>query len=113
MEGPVDLSSLAELGKTAGVAGVAIGMIALIARTVIDRTSSLPQPKRAQMFRLVTIGSFAIGTFGILAWLLSNVAAVPNGGGPTGNCDIVSGGIGSGGNKVNCTSAPSAPDAKQ
>jgi len=107
----MDLSSLAELGKAAGLAGVAIGMIVLIARAVIDRTSSLRKGERAPMFRLVAIGAFTIGAFGILAWLLASVTSVPNGGGPGGNCNIAAGGIGSGGNKVNCTSPP-APDAK-
>jgi hypothetical protein len=87
-------------------------MIALIARAVIDRTSSLPRAERALMFRFVAVGAFAIGAFGILAWLLASVTSVPNGGGPSGNCNVVSGGIASGGNRVNCTSAPPAPDAK-
>jgi hypothetical protein len=108
----IDLSSLGKLGEVAGVAGIAIGMIALIARAVIDRTSSLPRAERAPMFRLVTTWSFAIGAFGILAWLLAIVTGVPNGGRPTGNCNIASGGIASGGNSVNCSSAPSALDAK-
>ncbi len=108
----MDLSSLAELGKMAGVAGVAIGMIALIARAVLDRTASLPKAERAPMFRFVAVGAFMIGAFGIFAWLLASVIGIPSGGGPSGNCNITSGGIASGGNKVNCTPAP-APDAKQ
>ena len=86
-------------------------MIALIARAVIDRTSSLPKAERAPMFRFVAAGAFTIGAFGILAWLLASVTGVPSGG-PSGNCNVAAGGIGSGGNRVNCTSAPPAPDAK-
>jgi hypothetical protein len=35
-----------------------------------------------------------------------------DGGGSAGNCNITSGGIGSGGNKVSCEFLPSAPAAK-
>jgi hypothetical protein len=107
----MDLSSLAELGKVAGVAGIAIGMIALIARAVIDRTSLLPRAERAPMFRFVAVGAFAIGAFGILAWLLASVTGVPSGG-PGGNCNIAAGGIGSGGNTVNSSSPPPVPAPK-
>ncbi len=107
----MDLSSLAELGKTAGVAGVAIGMIALVAPQFIKGASSLPRAERAPMFRLVAVGAFAIGAFGILAWLLASVTGGPSGA-PGGNCSIASGGIGSGGNTVNCGSSPSAPAPK-
>ena len=102
----MDLSSLAEVRKVAGVAGVAIGMIVLIARAVIDRTSALPRGERAPMLRLVTIGAFTIGAFGILAWLVATVAGVPGGGG---NCNVTSGGIASGGNTVNCSSPSPSP----
>ena len=44
---------------------------------------------------------------GILAWLIATIAAPPGGGG-AGNCNVTSGGICSGGNRVNCDFAPSA-----
>jgi hypothetical protein len=100
----MDLSSLAELGKVAGVAGVAIGMIVLIARPIIDRASSLPRAERAPILRLVAVGAFGVGGLGIVAWLLASLASVPPGG--SGNCNITSGGIGSGGNKLNCDFSP-------
>lgn len=78
-------------------------MIALIARVLIDRTSSLPRADRAPMLRFVAVGAFSIGAFGILAWLLASMTSVPNGGGPGGNCNVAAGGIGSGHNTVNCT----------
>jgi hypothetical protein len=56
------------------------------------------------MLRLVMIGAFGVGAFGILAWLIATVAGVPGGG--SGNCNIASGGIGSGGNKLNCDFSP-------
>ena len=65
----MDLSSLAELGKVAGVAGIAIGLIALLAPQFIKGASSLPRAERGPMLRLVAIGAFAIGALGIIAWL--------------------------------------------
>ena len=104
----MDLSSLAEVGKVAGVAGVAIGMIVLLVRPMIEGAKELPRSERAPMFRIIAIGAFTIGGFGILAWLVAALTAVPSGGG---NCNVASGGIGSGGNAVNCGS-PSTPATK-
>jgi hypothetical protein len=82
----VDLSSLASLGKVAGLGGIAIGLVVLLVRPIIDRVSGLPARERAPMLRFVAIGAFAIGTLGIIAWLISglsignvNVTAGPGG----------------------------------
>jgi hypothetical protein len=107
----MDLSSLAELGKVAGIGGLAIGMIVLIARLMIERTKDLPRAERGPTFRLIAIGAFAIGSLGILAWLIATVAAPPSGG-SGGNCNVTSAGIGSGGNKANCDFSPSTPAGK-
>jgi hypothetical protein len=106
----MDLSSLAELGKVAGVGGIAIGMIVLIIRPMIEGAKGLPRAERAPIFRLMAIGSFAIGGLGILAWLIATVAAPPSGGG--GNCNVTSGGIGSGGNELDCNFLSTAPEKK-
>lgn len=107
----MDLSSLAEVGKVAGVAGVAIGMIVLLVRPMIEGAKNLPRSERAPIFRLVALGAFTVGGLGIIAWLIATVAAVPNGAGG-GNCSATSGGILSGGNKVNCDFTSSGPAAK-
>jgi hypothetical protein len=104
----MDLSSLAELGKVAGVAGVAIGMIVLLVRPVIDRTSSLPRAERGPMLRLVAIGAFAIGALGVLAWLIAGMQMGTSV--KSGDCSIAASGTASG-NTVNC-SPPPAPDKK-
>ncbi len=67
---------LAALGKIAGIAGIAVGMIVLLVRPLIERTSTLPPNERAPTFRLVTIGAFSIGGLGIVAWLLTGSAGV-------------------------------------
>src|SRR5882724_553711 len=108
----MDLSSLAELGKVGGVAGIAIGMIVLIVRPMIEGAKDLPRAQRAPTFRLIAVGALAVGGVGILAWLIATVAGVPGGGG-SGNCNVTSGGIGSGGNKLNCDFSPSKPAAKK
>jgi hypothetical protein len=107
----MDLSSLAELGKVAGVAGIAIGMIVLIVRPMIEGAKDLPRAQRAPTFRLIAVGAFAVGGLGILAWLIATIAAPP-GGASGGNCNVTSGGILSGGNKLNCDFSPSTPAAK-
>jgi hypothetical protein len=49
----MDLSSLGSLRKIAGVAGIAIGMIVLLVRPIIERTTTLPVAERAPTFRLL------------------------------------------------------------
>jgi len=104
----VDLSSLAELGKIAGVAGIAIGLIALLAPQFIKGASSLPRAQQAPMLRLVAIGAFAIGALGIVAWL---IAGAQMGTSVTiGNCGIANMGTVTG-SPVNCGPQP-PPAAK-
>ena len=67
---------LAALGKIAGIGGIAIGMIVVLGRLLIQRSSSLPAKERAPMLRLLAIGAFAIGGLGIVAWTLGNSAGV-------------------------------------
>lgn len=67
---------LAALGKVAGIAGIAVGMVVLLGRLIIQRVTSLPQNERAPALRLVTIGAFSIGALGIVAWLLGSSAGV-------------------------------------
>jgi hypothetical protein len=107
----MDLSSLGELGKVAGIGGLAIGMIVRIVRPMIEGAKDLPRAERAPVFRLIGIGAFAIGALGILAWLIATIAAPPSGA-SGGNCNVTSGGILSGGNKLNCDFSPSTPAAK-
>jgi hypothetical protein len=82
----VDLSSLASLGKFAGLGGIAVGLVVLLIRPIIDRVSSVNAAERAPLLRFVAIGAFGIGALGIVAWLLSgmsggnvNVTAGPGG----------------------------------
>jgi hypothetical protein len=100
----VDLSSLAELGKVAGVAGIAIGLIALLAPQFIKGASSLPRAERGPMLRLVTIGAFAIGGLGIVAWLIAGMGV------KSGDCSIANSGIVTG-SPVSC-GPPPPPAAK-
>jgi hypothetical protein len=105
----VDLASLAELGKVAGVAGVAIGMIALLAPQMIKGASSLSRAERGPMLRLLTIGAFAIGALGIVAWLIAGIQSGTSV--KTGDCGIAAAGSATN-NSVNCGSAPVAPATK-
>jgi hypothetical protein len=82
----MDLSSLAALGKVAGLGGLAIGVVVLLVRPLVDRAASVPAAQRAPLLRLI-----AMGAFGIVAWLISglqggNVTA--SGGGVAGGRDV-------------------------
>jgi hypothetical protein len=105
----MDLSSLAELGKVAGVAGVAIGMIVLLVRPIIERAMPLPRSERGPMLRLIAIGAFAVGALGIVAWLTAGIQIGPSV--KSGDCSIASSGAATG-YSVNCGNPPSAPAAK-
>jgi hypothetical protein len=107
----MDLSSLAELGKVAGIGGLAIGMVVFVAGRMIEGANDLPRAERAPTFRLIAVGAFAIAGLGILAWLIATVAAPPTSG-SGGNCNVTSDGIASGGNKINCDFLPSAAATK-
>jgi O-antigen/teichoic acid export membrane protein len=101
----LDLSSLAELGKVAGVAGIAIGLIALLAPQIIKSASTPPRAEQGPMLRLIAIGAFAIGALGIVAWLIAGVQMGTSV--ATGNCGIATNGAATG-NTVNCGSPPPA-----
>jgi hypothetical protein len=74
----VDLSSLASLGKVAGLGGIAIGVVVLLVRPVIDRTAGVPAAQRAPLLRFLAMGAFGIGALGIVAWLVSGVSGGGN-----------------------------------
>ena len=88
----MDLSSLAALGKVAGLGGIAIGVVVVLIRPLIDRTSSVPVAQRAPLLRLIAIGAFGIGALGIVAWLISGLQGGGNvtasGGGVAAGRDI-------------------------
>jgi hypothetical protein len=69
----MDLSSLAALGKVAGLGGIALGVVALLVKPVIDRASGVPAAQRAPLLRFVAAGAFGIGALGIIAWLVSGL----------------------------------------
>lgn len=69
----MDLSSLASLGKVAGLGGLAIGLVVLLVRPIIDQVSTVPVAQRAPMLRFVAMGAFGIGALGIVAWLVSGL----------------------------------------
>ena len=92
----MDLSSLASLGKIAGLGGIAIGVVALLVRPIIDRVSSVPAAERAPMLRFVAMGAFGIGALGIVAWLVSGLSggnATSGAGGVAAGRDITGGTI--------------------
>jgi hypothetical protein len=100
----MDLSSLAALGKVAGPGGIAIGVVVLLVRPLIDRTPSVPAAQRAPLLRLIAMGAFAIGALGIVAWLISGL-----GGNVTANSGGVAAGRDISGNVSTATPQSGAP----
>jgi hypothetical protein len=70
----MDLSSLASLGKVAGLGGIAVGVVVLLVRPIIDRVSAVPSAERAPTLRFIAMGAFGIGALGIVAWLVSGLS---------------------------------------
>jgi hypothetical protein len=66
----VDLSPLAKLGKVAGIGGIALGVLVLLLRPVIDRSGSLPQPMQGWLLLTIVAGTFGVGFLGMVLWWL-------------------------------------------
>lgn len=105
----MELSSLAALGKIAGLAGIALGVVVVLLRPAIRNLSSLPVKQREPLLRLVVIGAFGIGALGIIAWWSGNsgsrvVTAAP--------CGVAAGDSASG-NSINCGAVPNTTPGKR
>jgi len=106
----MDLGSLAALGKVAGLGGIAIGVVLLLVRPIIDKSKSLPLAQRAPLLRMIALGAFGIGALGVVAWWSGNSPAAP----PSvsaGPCGVAAGRDASG-NTVSCGTVPAAAPAK-
>ena len=55
------METLAQLGKIAGIGGIAVGAVVLIIRAIAPRLGAVPVKERAPLYRLVIIGAFGIG----------------------------------------------------
>jgi hypothetical protein len=105
----VDISSLASLGKIAGLGGISVGAIVLLMRPMIKQALGLPAAERAPMLRLIALGAFAVGALGIVAWLAIGLG----GGGVTGGtCGVTTGGGTASGNKIECGNVPGPTPGK-
>jgi hypothetical protein len=103
-----ELSSLAALGKIAGLAGIALGVVVLLLHPVIQKLSPVPAKRREPLIRLVIIGAFGIGALGIVAWWSGSGGSQVVTSGP---CGVAAGGTASG-NTINCGTVPNTPPNK-
>ena len=109
-EQAVDLSSLASLGEIAGLGGIALGVVVLLVRPMIDRVSAVPVAERGPTLRLLAMGAFGIGALGIVAWLIGGVSGDSTTGAPGA---ITTGGHGTANNNTVINGAvPAIPPAK-
>jgi hypothetical protein len=73
----MDLSQLKSLGEVAGIGGLAIGVVLLLVRPLIDKLGILPPAQRGPLVRLIAGGAFGIGVLGIGAWLIAGMTGGP------------------------------------
>jgi hypothetical protein len=73
----MDLSQLKSLGEIAGIGGLAIGVVLLLVRPLIDKLGILPPAQREPLVRLIAGGAFGIGVLGIGAWLIASMSGGP------------------------------------
>jgi hypothetical protein len=63
-------STIAELGKIAGIGGIALGVLFYVLRDVVARSfRRLSVRETSHAIRLILYGTFGIGALGILAWI--------------------------------------------
>jgi hypothetical protein len=71
----VNLSQLAGLGKVAGIGGIALGVVVLLLRPVIEQSATLPEATRGWLLLTIAVGALALGALGIVLWVLGNRSA--------------------------------------
>lgn len=65
-------SQLAGLGKVAGIGGIALGVVVLLVRPIIEQAGNLPEPVHGWLLLTIAIGAFVIGALGMVLWVLGN-----------------------------------------
>jgi hypothetical protein len=68
----VNLSQLAGLGKVAGIGGIALGVVVLLLRPVIEQSAILPEAIRGRLLLTIAVGALALGALGMVVWVLGN-----------------------------------------
>jgi hypothetical protein len=68
----MEFPKLASLGKVAGIGGIALGVVVLLLRPVIDQSTTLAEPTRGWLLLTISGGAFAIGVLGIIGWIIAN-----------------------------------------
>jgi hypothetical protein len=68
----VNLAQLAGLGKVAGIGGIALGVVVLLVRPVIEQSATLPGATRGWLLLTIAVGALALGALGMVLWVLGN-----------------------------------------
>jgi len=77
----MDLKLLETLGKTAGIGGIALGVLVYTLKEVLANKvfQALPPERAYALLLIITVGSFAIGALGVLAWIIGKRSASSQG----------------------------------
>src|SRR4051812_15509176 len=66
------MQQLAGLGKVAGIGGIALGVVVLLLRPLIEQVLPGLEPSaRAEAVQVIAIGAFSLGALGIVTWAVS------------------------------------------
>ena len=71
------VSDMAQLGKIAGLGGIALGAMVVILRAVLPHLGGVPVKQRATTYNLIIGGAFGIGALGIIAWTVGAPTSEP------------------------------------
>jgi hypothetical protein len=94
----MEATALASLGKIAGLAGIAVGVVLFIVKKVLDKSGGLAKPEQAALLNRIVLGAFLLGGAGIFSWVLTENKGQTVTGAP---CGMTVGGSVSGGS-INC-----------
>jgi L-lactate permease len=64
----MNLSQLPQLGKVAGVPGIALGVVALLSGGVLETTGVLPEAWRGPVSVAIVVGAVLMGVLALIAW---------------------------------------------
>jgi hypothetical protein len=93
MVGPVEADILKTVGQTAGIGGIALGVLLIVFRNMLSKTifPKLPTAEAYRLLRLIAMAVWSVAMVGVLAYVAVVYLGQPNQVEPTvkGDCGSV------------------------